>query len=203
MDGRNFTSSRSGRGSSWSAEQADDRPSSSRRRRRGKPATARMTVGKSQEFRFIKAAPLKALGAAELAAYAGTYVSEELLDAKYRISVDKDSARAQDAGHAAGRAQGHGPGQVHGPRLRAEHRVRAGEGRPRDAASRSASGGRRGSDSPKDERGDWEAWLVPGSPVFGGGGLSTTRIKAVSGRRGKLRPRPGSARAQGLDRRPY
>jgi CubicO group peptidase (beta-lactamase class C family) len=70
---------------------------------KGKPATAKMTIGKSQEFRFVKAAPLKALGAAELAAYPGTYVSEELLDAKYRISVDKgmlvlktrDTARAE------------------------------------------------------------------------------------------------------------
>lgn len=57
---------------------------------KAKPATARMTVGKSQEFRFVKAAPVKATGAAELAEYAGTYVSEELLDAKYLISVDKD-----------------------------------------------------------------------------------------------------------------
>jgi CubicO group peptidase (beta-lactamase class C family) len=70
---------------------------------KGKPATARMTIGKSQELGFVKAAPLKALGAAELAAYPGTYVSEELLDAKYRISVDKgtlvlktrDTARAE------------------------------------------------------------------------------------------------------------
>lgn len=37
-----------------------------------------------------KAAPVKALSAAELGAYAGTYVSEELLDARYVISVDKD-----------------------------------------------------------------------------------------------------------------
>jgi CubicO group peptidase (beta-lactamase class C family) len=70
---------------------------------KGKPATARMTIGESQEFRFLKAAPLKALGAAELGAYAGTYVSAELLDAKYRIAVDKgalvlktrDTARAE------------------------------------------------------------------------------------------------------------
>ena len=37
-----------------------------------------------------KAAPVKALSAAELGAYAGTYVSEELLDARYIISMDKD-----------------------------------------------------------------------------------------------------------------
>jgi CubicO group peptidase (beta-lactamase class C family) len=56
---------------------------------KGKPATAHMTVGKSQEFRFKKAAEVKALWAADLAACAGTYVSEELLDAKYRLSVEE------------------------------------------------------------------------------------------------------------------
>jgi CubicO group peptidase (beta-lactamase class C family) len=54
-----------------------------------KPATARMAVGTSLDFRFEKQAPLKALDAAALAAYAGPYVSEELLDARYVISVDK------------------------------------------------------------------------------------------------------------------
>ena len=56
---------------------------------KGKPATALMTVGKTEEFRFTKAVPLKAMGAAELAAYAGAYRSEELLDARYLIGVDK------------------------------------------------------------------------------------------------------------------
>jgi CubicO group peptidase (beta-lactamase class C family) len=56
---------------------------------KGKPATAHMTVGKSQEFRFEKAAEVKALWAADLAACAGTYVSEELLDAKYKLSVEE------------------------------------------------------------------------------------------------------------------
>jgi CubicO group peptidase (beta-lactamase class C family) len=56
---------------------------------KGKPATARLTAGKDQEFRFTKAAPLGAMGAAELAAYAGPYISEELLDARYLLSVDK------------------------------------------------------------------------------------------------------------------
>jgi len=37
-----------------------------------------------------KAEPVKALSAEELKEYAGTYVSEELLDAKYRLSVEKD-----------------------------------------------------------------------------------------------------------------
>jgi hypothetical protein len=35
-------------------------------------------------------APVKALGAAELGEYAGTYVSEELLDALYTVSVNED-----------------------------------------------------------------------------------------------------------------
>ena len=56
----------------------------------GITARAKMNIGTNQEFRFEKAAPVKALSAAELGAYAGTYVSEELLDARYVISVDKD-----------------------------------------------------------------------------------------------------------------
>ena len=43
-----------------------------------------------RSIRFAKAAPLTATGAAALTEYAGAYVSEELLDAKYLISVDKD-----------------------------------------------------------------------------------------------------------------
>jgi CubicO group peptidase (beta-lactamase class C family) len=57
---------------------------------KGKPARATLNIGTSQEYKFEKAAPVKSLSAAELAGYAGTYVSEELLDAKYVISVDKD-----------------------------------------------------------------------------------------------------------------
>ena len=57
---------------------------------KGKPETAHMTVGKTQDYRFTKAAPLKALSAAGLDGYAGVYKSEELLDAAYLISVDKD-----------------------------------------------------------------------------------------------------------------
>jgi CubicO group peptidase (beta-lactamase class C family) len=53
------------------------------------PATAEITVGSTVEYRFAKVPPLKVLGAAELAAYAGTYVSEELLDARYTLSVKK------------------------------------------------------------------------------------------------------------------
>jgi CubicO group peptidase (beta-lactamase class C family) len=56
---------------------------------RGQAATARMTVGQSLAFDFVKAPPLPALDAAALAGYAGPYVSEELLDARYVIGVDK------------------------------------------------------------------------------------------------------------------
>jgi CubicO group peptidase (beta-lactamase class C family) len=58
---------------------------------KGKPARAKLSVGTSQEFQFEKAAPVKALTAAELRDYAGTYVSEELLDTRYIISVDKET----------------------------------------------------------------------------------------------------------------
>jgi CubicO group peptidase (beta-lactamase class C family) len=54
-----------------------------------KPATAEITIGSTVEYRFAKVPPLKVLSAAELAAYAGTYVSEELLDARYILSVKK------------------------------------------------------------------------------------------------------------------
>jgi hypothetical protein len=56
---------------------------------KGKPVRARLAIGTSQEFSFEKAAPVKALGAAELGEYAGTYVSEELLDAHYTVSVNQ------------------------------------------------------------------------------------------------------------------
>ena len=58
---------------------------------KGKPARAKLNIGTSQELRFEKAAPVKALSAADLAEYAGTYVSEELLDVRYLISVQKDT----------------------------------------------------------------------------------------------------------------
>jgi len=57
---------------------------------KGKPARAKLNIGTSQELRFEKAATVKALSAEELKEYAGTYASEELLDARYIISVDKD-----------------------------------------------------------------------------------------------------------------
>jgi CubicO group peptidase (beta-lactamase class C family) len=43
-----------------------------------------------QEFRFEKAAPLRTPGASEPAEYAGIYVSEELLDVRYSLSVAND-----------------------------------------------------------------------------------------------------------------
>lgn len=55
----------------------------------GKPAAARMAVGTSLTFDFVKALPLESLDAAALAAYAGSYASGELLDARYVIGVDK------------------------------------------------------------------------------------------------------------------
>lgn len=55
---------------------------------KGKPATAELSVGSSVEYRFEKMPPLKAMSPAALAMYAGTYVSQELLDARYRISVE-------------------------------------------------------------------------------------------------------------------
>jgi len=57
---------------------------------KGKPARAKLNIGTSQEFRFAQAAPIKALNATELTGYVGTYLSEELLDARYVISVEKD-----------------------------------------------------------------------------------------------------------------
>jgi CubicO group peptidase (beta-lactamase class C family) len=53
------------------------------------PATAEITIGSTVEYRFAKVPPLKVLSPAELAACAGTYVSEELLDARYTLSVKK------------------------------------------------------------------------------------------------------------------
>jgi CubicO group peptidase (beta-lactamase class C family) len=56
----------------------------------GKPAKLRIARPGNEEESYEKAAPLVPLTAARLAEYAGTYVSPELLDARYRVSVDKD-----------------------------------------------------------------------------------------------------------------
>ena len=55
---------------------------------KGKPAAAELSVGPSVEYRFEKMPPLKAMSPAELAKCAGTYVSEELLDARYTIRAE-------------------------------------------------------------------------------------------------------------------
>ncbi|MCK7490015.1 MAG: hypothetical protein MZU79_07175 [Anaerotruncus sp.] len=44
-------------------------------------------------------------------------MSEELLDVRYELSVEKDALLGRDADDGARAAQGHGPGQVHAPRL--------------------------------------------------------------------------------------
>jgi CubicO group peptidase (beta-lactamase class C family) len=57
---------------------------------KGQPMRAVMVMGTRPEMRFEKAGPIKALSAAELKEYAGNYVSEELLDVRYTVGVDKD-----------------------------------------------------------------------------------------------------------------
>jgi hypothetical protein len=54
----------------------------------GKPAKA-IFKGRGDATTFVKAAPVKPLTEADLASYAGTYVSEELLGAAYRFAVEK------------------------------------------------------------------------------------------------------------------
>ena len=56
----------------------------------GRPATA-VFKGRGDATRFVKAAPLKPLTDAQIGGYAGTYVSEELLGAAYRLAVEKGS----------------------------------------------------------------------------------------------------------------
>lgn len=46
---------------------------------------------KEETKKEAKAAPVKAMSAAELGEYAGAYFSEELLDTRYVISIDKDT----------------------------------------------------------------------------------------------------------------
>jgi CubicO group peptidase (beta-lactamase class C family) len=48
------------------------------------------TIGAPKDRAEVKAAPAQKLGAVALEEYAGTYVSEELLDARYKLTVDKD-----------------------------------------------------------------------------------------------------------------
>jgi len=56
----------------------------------GRPATA-VIKGRGEATKFTKAAPLKPLTEAHLGAFAGTYASDELLGAKYRLVIEKGS----------------------------------------------------------------------------------------------------------------
>jgi CubicO group peptidase (beta-lactamase class C family) len=56
----------------------------------GRPATV-VLKGRGEPTKFVKAAPLKPLTEAQLGAYAGTYSSDELLGAEYRLSLEKGS----------------------------------------------------------------------------------------------------------------
>ena len=57
---------------------------------KGKSSGAVLKADGVERYRLVKAAPLAALTAAELREYAGDYVSEELLGARYRFVVEKD-----------------------------------------------------------------------------------------------------------------
>jgi hypothetical protein len=61
----------------------------------GKPARAALKVAGVERYDLVKAAPLAPLTAAQLNEYAGEYFSEELLNATYRIVVEKDSLVAK------------------------------------------------------------------------------------------------------------
>ena len=56
----------------------------------GRPATA-VFKGRGDATKFVKAAPLKPLTEAQLGGFAGTYASDELLGAKYRLGIEKGS----------------------------------------------------------------------------------------------------------------
>jgi CubicO group peptidase (beta-lactamase class C family) len=58
---------------------------------KGRPMEVTLKVAGVERYTMVKAAPLVPLTAAQLNEYAGEYVSEELLNAKYRIVVEKDS----------------------------------------------------------------------------------------------------------------
>jgi len=62
---------------------------------KGKPARAKMTIGTNTELHLEKAAPPKQLSAAEREEYTGTYVSEELIGVRYKLTVDKDAIRVE------------------------------------------------------------------------------------------------------------
>jgi hypothetical protein len=58
---------------------------------KGKLTGASITVAGDERYNLVKAAPLAPLTPAQLKEYAGDYVSEELLNAKYRFIVEKDN----------------------------------------------------------------------------------------------------------------
>jgi CubicO group peptidase (beta-lactamase class C family) len=62
---------------------------------KGRVGRSKLSIGTRQEYVFEKAAPLNALSAKELEEYAGTYVSEELLGARYTLGVEKDKLRLE------------------------------------------------------------------------------------------------------------
>lgn len=57
----------------------------------GQPARAALKVAGVERYELVKAAPLVPPTDAQLKEYAGDYVSEELLNARYRLVVDKDA----------------------------------------------------------------------------------------------------------------
>ena len=57
----------------------------------GRPRKARVKIGAEQEFLFEKTPPRRTLTAALLNEYAGSYVSPELLDARYQIVIDENA----------------------------------------------------------------------------------------------------------------
>jgi hypothetical protein len=58
---------------------------------KGKSTGATLKVAGVERYNLVKAAPLAPLTAAQLKEYAGIYVSEELLNATYRLVVEKDA----------------------------------------------------------------------------------------------------------------
>jgi hypothetical protein len=57
---------------------------------KGKTATAVVKVQGVEQYRLAKAAPLPPLGPAQLKEYAGDYVSDELLGARYKLVAGKE-----------------------------------------------------------------------------------------------------------------
>ena len=58
---------------------------------KGKPNKAVVKIEEEERYNLVKAAPLSPFTPAKLKEYAGDYVSEELLSAKYRFVVEKDN----------------------------------------------------------------------------------------------------------------